>query len=93
MLEKGLKRISIFFENINLNRVVMTYDEAEELALTVRWKTSVCNQGEKCWCRMIEPEEQITDDDGNEIFIVHSACVPKTYAEHIVQLHNKSLEK
>ena len=45
----------------------------------------------KCWCRLIEPEEEIKDDKGYEIYIAGSGCVPKIYAEHIVKLHNDSL--
>ena len=33
----------------------------------------------------------LKDDDGNEIYIAGSGCVPKDYAEHIVKLHNASL--
>lgn len=69
----------------------MTYEEATQYSLTVKWKTSTCSEGARCWCRMIEPEEEIKDNKGNEIYIVGSGCVPKDYAEHIVKLHNASL--
>lgn len=69
----------------------MTYNEAQQYSLTVKWKTATCTQGEKCWCRAILPEEEILDKDGNEIIIVHDGAMPKEYAEHIVKLHNASL--
>lgn len=71
----------------------MDYKEAQEYSLTKEWKISLCNQGKDCWCRMIEPKEEIVDDDGNEIFIAPSGSISKLYAEHIVELHNKSLKK
>ena len=71
----------------------MTYKEGIEHSLTVRWKVTTCGEGEKCWCRIIEPEEEILDDDGNEIYIAGSGSVNKEYAEHIVKLHNASLSK
>jgi hypothetical protein len=70
----------------------MNYKEAQEHSLHVEWKTTTCNAGNVCWCRIIEPVEEIKDDDGNEIYIAGSGCVPKEYAEHIVLLHNKSLK-
>ena len=69
----------------------MNYKEAIEYSLTVKWKTTPCSIGEECWCRIIEPEQEIKDDDGNEIYIAGSGCVHKDYAEHIVKLHNASL--
>jgi len=69
----------------------LTYQEAQEKSLNVKWKTTCCPQGEVCWCRVIEPEEKIFDKDGEEIYIAGSGCVPKIYAERIVELHNKHL--
>lgn len=71
--------------------LIMNYKEAIEHSLTVKWKTSPCSLGKDCWCRIIEPEQEIKDDDGNEIYIAGSGRVPKEYAEHIVKLHNASL--
>ena len=71
----------------------MNYEEASKYILTVKWKVSQCQQGEECWCRVIEPEKDITDDDGNEIYIAPSGTISKLHAEHIVNLHNKSLYK
>ncbi len=70
----------------------MTYKEAQELSMKVEWKTSTCNQGSECWCRIIEPKEEIKDKDGNEIYIAGSGCISESYAEHIVKLHNHSLK-
>lgn len=70
----------------------MTYKEAQEKALSVRWKTSICFSGEECWCKVIEPEEPIKDNHGEDIYIVPSGSISKEYAEHIVKLHNNSLK-
>ena len=69
----------------------MNYKEAIELSLKTKWKLSNCQEGEKCWCRVIEPETEISDQDGNEIYIAGSGSISKEHAEHIVYLHNKSL--
>jgi len=69
----------------------LKYKEAQELSLKVKWKATPCQSGESCWCRVIEPELELKDDDGNEIYIAGSGCVPTIYAEHIVKLHNDSL--
>ena len=70
----------------------LTYKEAQEKSLTVRWKVSFCPQGENCWCRIIEPEEKISDSDDNEIYIVGSGEMSRIYAEYLVDLHNKNLK-
>jgi len=70
----------------------MNYQEAQELSLKVKWKTTPCPSGEKCWCRIIEPEDLIVDDSGNEIYIAGAGVVPKIYAEHIVNLHNENIK-
>lgn len=69
----------------------LTYDEAVQLSLTVNWKVSPCNQGDSCWCRIIEPVEEIKDKDGEDIYIAASGCIPTVYAEYLVQLHNQHL--
>ena len=74
------------------NRYTLTYSQAQQLSLTVEWKTRTCSQGEECWCRIIEPIEKITDVDGSEICIASSGDVSEIYAEHIVKLHNDSLK-
>ena len=67
------------------------YLEAQQKALTVKWKLSYCSQGEECWCRVIEPEEKIIYNEIEEVYIAGSGCVPKIYAEKIVELHNATL--
>lgn len=71
----------------------MNYDEATKYSMTVKWKTSTCSAGDKCWCRIIEPIEEIKDDDGEEIYIAASGCIPQQYAEHIVKIHNENISK
>ena len=70
----------------------LSYLEAQELSMTVEWKTKFCGEGKICWCRIIEPKNEIVDKDDNEIYIAGSGCVPTIYAEHIVKLHNESLK-
>ena len=69
----------------------MTYEEAQKESLKVKWKSSPCQQGEECWCRIIEPVEPIMYDGDEEYYIVGSASIPKLEAEHLVELHNNSL--
>ena len=52
----------------------MTYEEAQQKALKVKWKTTPCHQGEECWCRVIEPTEPILYDDNEEYYICGSSC-------------------
>lgn len=69
------------------------YQEAIEKSLTVRWKTSICESGEQCWCRIIEPEEAIDFGDHQPFLIARSGDLLKEHAEHIVKLHNESLNR
>ena len=32
-------------------------------SLSVEWKTSLCQSGESCWCRIIDTKTKIKDDD------------------------------
>ncbi len=75
----------------------MTYEEAQEHSLTVRWKSTTCSSGEECWCRILTTEEPIMYDShhggsGEELYIAASGCIPTIYAERIVELHNKALD-
>lgn len=70
----------------------MTYEEAQEESLKVEWKVSNCTEGEKCWCRIIEPKKSIIYNDIEEYYIVGSGCIPQKEAEHLVELHNKNLK-
>ena len=69
----------------------MTYEEAQQKALKVKWKTTPCHQGEECWCRIIESIEPILYDGDEEYYIVASGSIPKLEAEHLVELHNRNL--
>jgi hypothetical protein len=75
---------------------VMTYTEALEKSLTVKWKVNMCPQGVKCWCRTISCEEpimfkEIEESDAHEFYIVHSGELHKEVVEHIVKLHNEAI--
>lgn len=71
----------------------MTYEEALAYSLTVPWQVTPCSQGEKCWCRIIEPVKRITYGEGDieEMYIAASGALPKEYAEYLVNLHNQHL--
>lgn len=69
----------------------LSFDEATAYSLTVPWKVSLCPQGESCWCRIIEPVEEIKDMDNNDIYIAASGCIPTVYAQYLVNLHNQHL--
>lgn len=74
----------------------MTFEEAQQKALTVKWKAVPCHVGKKCWCRMIVPKKKIAykDSPGDaELWIIGSAAVSKEHAEHIVRLHNNFIER
>lgn len=72
----------------------LTFQQARDLSLAVRWKVSLCNTGEDCWCRMIEPESPILFRDGyldEEYCVCVMGAIDKATAEHIVKLHNNYL--
>lgn len=69
----------------------MDYEQAQKESLKVKWKAVPCHQGEECWCRIIEPIEPIIYDDKEEYYIVASGSIAQLEAEHLVELHNKSL--
>ena len=69
----------------------MNYEQVREKALKSRWKTEVCASGEECWCRIITTETPLVYSEKEEYYIVGEAGIPKMEAEHIVELHNKSL--
>ena len=71
----------------------MTYQEAYELALKSKWIATHCFVGESCWCNTITTETPIIfGDDNDEVQIVSSGAINKQIAEHIVKVHNQSLE-
>lgn len=73
-----------------------SFEEAEKYAMTVPWKTSPCEaQGDKCWCRIIEPKKPVWYKNGEieeEYYVNGSGTLHKEIAEYIVKLHNFSLE-
>ena len=71
----------------------MTYQEAIEKSLTVKWEIGTCQQGEQCWCRTIKPVEPILFEDGDteeEYYVVRSGELNKETVEHLVKLHNET---
>jgi hypothetical protein len=70
----------------------MTYKEAEIYSKKVKWKVDYCNTGKECWCRVISPIEEINTEDGDSIRIINSGALSKTYARHIVKLHNNYID-
>jgi hypothetical protein len=75
----------------------MTYEEAQEISLQVKWKTDTCIQGEECWCRTIVPIVPISflEDDWNvaqDYTIVRPGELNKDLAEHFVRLHNNYID-
>ncbi len=72
----------------------MTYTEAQQKSLTVRWKIVTCDQGEKCWCRAIKCEEPLMfkeDNSEDEYFVVRYGELNKDHAEYFVKLHNNTI--
>lgn len=81
------------------------YEQARDYSHTIPWKIGTCVSGERCWCRIIFPVEEIewieTDIhpvNNHELIANHKldAIVPdgsvhKIIAEHIVKVHNESL--
>jgi hypothetical protein len=73
------------------------YEEAKKYSLTILWKIDVCNVGENCWCRLILPTEQIFykykigEEEKTEELESISGSIHKETAEHLVELHNKSI--
>ena len=74
----------------------MTYDEAEEKALNMKWKVGTCSQGEECWCRTILPVEEVimTGEGVNDTsyMIVGPAEMYAKVAHRIVYDHNRLID-
>lgn len=66
----------------------MTYQEAEERLLIVRWKTIDC-ETKDCWCQSIVPEKPIIDDQNDEHYVVPSGIITREIAKRIVSEHNE----
>ena len=70
----------------------MNYKEAILYSIKVKWKVDVCAQGEECWCRIIVPEKPIENSDDEDVYIIGQGVMDKEHAEHIVKLHNDTIE-
>jgi hypothetical protein len=74
----------------------MTYQQAQQEVMKTPWKTETCFSGPDCWCRVISPVTPVEFGEGDRIdyldCIVSSGGIGKDFAEHVVSLHNKSLE-
>jgi hypothetical protein len=75
----------------------MTYEEAQEISLQVKWKTDTCIQGEECWCRTIVPVVPISFLEDNwsvaqDYTIVRPGELNQDLAEHFVRLHNNYID-
>jgi len=73
----------------------MTYKEAEDILYKIKWKTETCQQGAKCWCRMVVPAKPLYYDDCNSdgLYIAGSGELSKRAAQYFVKLHNQELVK
>jgi len=69
----------------------MTHEEAYDKATKVKWKVVPCFSGEDCWCRLVVPEVTINYGHDNEVEIIGLSAVNKKMAEHIVKVHNQSI--
>lgn len=70
---------------------LLSHEEAVKKSLKVKWKVSLCDTGESCWCRIVEPVEPIEIDGGSDLYILPAASIHREHAEHIVEIHNESL--
>lgn len=66
----------------------MTYTEAKEYSLKVKWKLTKCSVGNNCWCRAVMPKKNINYGKYSKITVIEAGCIKKIYAEHIVKVHN-----
>jgi hypothetical protein len=83
--------------------ITMTYKKAKQELYKRPWKAVTCSQGETCWCRIIETVEpieyQVNKSEEDEITfdlisqVIPMGAIDTEFAEHVVKLHNESLEK
>jgi hypothetical protein len=72
-----------------------SFEQVQKKALTTEWKVEPCFSGESCWCRIITLKEKILFKNGEsqeEFSIIGSGAVNKELADHIVEVHNKSIK-
>ena len=53
------------------------------------WRTAVCSEGEKCWCRRIVA---IKNKRGRHPEFIRAGWMPREQAELMVKIHNEWLE-
>jgi hypothetical protein len=71
----------------------MTYQEAINKSLTLKWKVGTCLQGEECWCRIITCDPPLMYEEvgvEEEFYVVGSGQIMKEVAEHIVNIQNET---
>lgn len=64
--------------------------------MSVEWTTTLCPQGEGCWCRGIAPKDMIlykSSDYDEEYSIVGYGVMTREVAEYVVMLHNNHVAK
>lgn len=74
----------------------MTYEEAEEKALNMKWVMGTCSQGEECWCRVIKPIEPVKYNPSRhgktdwleEYWVISPGELNKEVAQRIISDHN-----
>jgi hypothetical protein len=58
----------------------------------LKWKVTTCNQGEKCWCRCIEPVQTVVNNSGDKVYIAPPGSIAKDFAQEIVSNHNACIK-
>jgi hypothetical protein len=67
----------------------MTYETLSKEQLSKKWKVAPCHSGESCWCRCVVTADHSDESDLTEI--ISAGTVSQYIAEHIVELHNRSI--
>ena len=67
----------------------MTYETLAKEQHLKKWKAVPCHSGESCWCRLVVTEDHSDESEFTEI--ISSGSINKFSAEHIVELHNRSI--
>jgi hypothetical protein len=70
----------------------MNYHQLNLKILNVKWKTFKCEE-ENCQYLGIVPIDKITDDNGEDIYIIDCGSLSKEYAEYFIKLHNDIIDK
>lgn len=80
----------------NFKKREMEYSEAIKESFKKPWKVVLCDEGEKCWCRMIELKQPIkfTTPALDGVFehelrtIISQGAIDEETAKYLVNLHN-----